>query len=110
MLDLVAELAGRRVRGRRLPVECHDQRHGSVLLPSRPPPARVPPAAALPARPSRSPPVRPEWSVAAQEALLDVWADVAWRWCRAAGAAGAAGGAGAKEDDRDPLNHSARAS
>ena len=98
MLDLVAELAGRRVRGRRRPVECHDHQRESPPLTARPP------AAASPAGATRPSPVRPEWSVAAQEALLEVWADVAWRWCRAAGAAGA------QEDDHDPLNHSARAS
>jgi hypothetical protein len=97
MLDLVAELAGRRVRGSRLPVERQDLGREPPALPSRPPPA-----AAGPARPTRSPPVRPEWPAAAQEALLEVWAEVAWRWCRAAGATGA------EEDDGDPIDHPAR--
>ena len=98
MLDLVAELAGRRVQGGRLPVERQDRRRESASLPRRPPLTTVSPAGA-----PRSPPVRPEWSLAAQEALLEVWADVAWRWCRAAS------GAGGEEGDRDPIDHSARA-
>ena len=93
MLDLVAELAGRRVWGSRLPVERQDDGRGPPSLPTRPPPVT-----AGPASPTRSPPVRPEWPAAAQEALLEVWADMAWRWCRAAGAARA------EEGDRDPID------
>jgi hypothetical protein len=98
MLDLVAELAGRRLLGRRLPVEPQAHRRGPRSLPPRPPPAAAGPASA-----TRAPPVRPEWPAAAQEALLEVWADMAWRWCRAAGAARA------EEGDRDPIDDPARA-
>ena len=92
MLDLLAELAGRRVSG-----GADERRWHGPWQPVRLRAPRRPQAAGVPSS-ERPPPGPAEWPGEVPEALLGLWTELAWRHCYAARG---------REGANDPYEHPA---
>jgi len=99
MIDLFAELAGRRVAAGRLTLDCPDERRRRWDCPPRERGRPRPRLATVP-HPERAPPSGPAWPGAAPEALLGLWTELAWRHCHAVSG---------REGTHDPDEHPAHA-